>query len=140
MPKIVAQLKVVSDQPVLHLFSSPRTAIHSILLVVEAVLFGLFTFCMMCDQYSVISTGATQIDRLKGEVNDSLGIREVFGGSDDRFAWHWLFPVQIWFPSSIKDTILGYALESDIAEDDEDHSELEFFLPKDASATPITIE
>lgn len=113
-------------------------AIHSILLVVEAVLFGFFTLCMMCDQYSVISTGATQIDRLKGEVNESLGIHEVFGGSDDRFAWHWLFPAQIWFPSSMKDAILGYALETEVEKDEKDESELELFIPKD-EMTPKTI-
>lgn len=55
--------------------------------------------CMMCDQYSVITTGTTQIDRLKGEVTDNLGLREVFGGADRKFALHWLLPVNIWFPS-----------------------------------------
>lgn len=70
-----------------------------VFLVLEAVLFGLFTMCMMCDQYSVITTGATQIDRFKGEVADNLGIREVFGGLNSKFSIDWILPVNIWFPS-----------------------------------------
>lgn len=76
------------------------------MLVLEAVLFGLFTLCMMCDQYSVITTGATQIDRLKGEVGDSLGIREVFGGASHGFSLHWLLPVSIWFPTYVLVVVL----------------------------------
>lgn len=76
-------------------------AFRVVLLVLEAVLFGLFTLCMMCDQYSVITTGATQIDRLKGEAGDSLGIREVFGGAGEGFSLHWLLPVSIWFPTYV---------------------------------------
>ena len=50
----------------------------------EALLFGLFTLCMMCDQWDVVMTNLTHIDRLKGH-NDTLqhrvqaGINEVFG-------------------------------------------------------------
>lgn len=33
----------------------------------QAMLFGLFTMCMVCDQWEVVSTNQTQIDRLKGE-------------------------------------------------------------------------
>jgi hypothetical protein len=54
---------------------------------------------MMCDQYSVITTGTTQIDRLKGEVSENLGIREVFGGTSKKFNISWLLPVNIWFPT-----------------------------------------
>lgn len=74
-------------------------AIRVVCLILEAVLFGLFTMCMMCDQYSVITTGTTQIDRLKGEAADSLGLREVFGGADCKFSLNWLLPVNIWFPT-----------------------------------------
>lgn len=76
-------------------------ALRVVFLVLEAVLFGLFTMCMMCDQYSMITTGMTQIDRFKGEVTDTLGIREVFGGASKRFALHWLLPVRIWFPTYV---------------------------------------
>ncbi len=37
------------------------------MLLVEAILFGLFTMCMMADQSESISTNQTQIDRLKNE-------------------------------------------------------------------------
>lgn len=38
-------------------------------LMVEALLFGLFTFCMMVDQWDVVMTNLTHIDRLKGETS-----------------------------------------------------------------------
>jgi len=38
-------------------------------LTVEALLFGLFTFCMMFDQWDVVMTNLTHIDRLKGETS-----------------------------------------------------------------------
>ena len=60
--------------------------------VVEAILFGLFTMCMMCDQWSVVLTATTQIDRLKGR-KEAAGKRvwcqnltEVFGGPADNIA------------------------------------------------------
>jgi hypothetical protein len=48
---------------------------------VEALLFGMFTQCMMCDQFSVVNTRMTHIDRLKGiELGGTLsGVAEVFG-------------------------------------------------------------
>ncbi|KAL3807630.1 hypothetical protein ACHAXA_005260 [Cyclostephanos tholiformis] len=46
-------------------------------LAVEALLFGLFTLCMMADQWDVVMTNLTHIDRLKGET--SMGRRH--GGS-----------------------------------------------------------
>ncbi|EQC42560.1 hypothetical protein SDRG_00290 [Saprolegnia diclina VS20] len=97
-------------------------AVHVICLCLEAVLFGLFTMCMMCDQYSVITTGTTQIDRLKGETSENLGIREVFGGVNNKIALHWFLPVNIWFPESIKEQLLGYALESARVQDDVDEA------------------
>lgn len=109
-------------------------AIRVVLLVLEAVLFGLFTLCMMCDQYSVITTGTTQIDRLKGEVSENLGIREVFGGSSSRFSIYWLLPVNIWFPSSVKDQLLGYVLEEDIILSDDESTEVDSLL--DGSTSP----
>ena len=36
-------------------------------LAVEALLFGLFTLCMMVDQWDVVTTNLTHIDRLKAE-------------------------------------------------------------------------
>ena len=33
----------------------------------EALLFGVFTACMALDQYTVVTTNVTAIDRLKGD-------------------------------------------------------------------------
>ena len=62
----------------------PTDLLPLIGLTVEAILFGLFTLCMMCDQWDVVMTNLTHIDRLKGH-HDTLqyrvqaGINEVFG-------------------------------------------------------------
>uniref|UniRef100_K3WKJ1 Palmitoyltransferase n=1 Tax=Globisporangium ultimum (strain ATCC 200006 / CBS 805.95 / DAOM BR144) TaxID=431595 RepID=K3WKJ1_GLOUD len=114
-------------------------AIRVVFLVLEAVLFGLFTMCMMCDQYSVITTGATQIDRLKGEVTDNLGIREVFGGASRRFSLHWLLPVNIWFPTSLKNQILGYVLEEELLCSDDELTEADSFLPDTPDSLSVTM-
>uniref|UniRef100_A0AAV1UK92 Palmitoyltransferase n=1 Tax=Peronospora matthiolae TaxID=2874970 RepID=A0AAV1UK92_9STRA len=107
-------------------------AIRVVCLIMESVLFGLFTMCMMCDQYSVITTGTTQIDRLKGEVSASLGLREVFGGADCKFALHWLLPVNIWFPSSVKNQVLGYVLEHELIVSEDEATEMDTFLEDDS--------
>lgn len=84
-----------------------------IFLVIEAVLFGLFTCCMMLDQYTVVSTNTTAIDRLKGEYHQVVAshrhdVNEVFGGKDGRFRLDWFLPVPAAFPSSIASDLLGY--------------------------------
>jgi hypothetical protein len=50
-------------------------------LLIESILFGMFTSCMMFDQQEVVHNKMTHIDRLKGlEIGGSLeGIAEVFG-------------------------------------------------------------
>jgi len=78
---------------------------------VEAMLFGLFTSCMMIDQYETVSTNLTQIDRLKGEVHTNLpDINEVFGGNGVRGGCRpdWLAPIPVQFPASIRDEIMGF--------------------------------
>jgi hypothetical protein len=86
-------------------------------LLVEAVLFGMFTSCMMFDQMEVIHSKLTHIDRLKGaHVGGSLqGIVEVFGSSSSplsqahRFRWDWLSPfVRVCFPASLQDEVMGF--------------------------------
>jgi uncharacterized membrane protein (Fun14 family) len=42
-----------------------------ILLLVESILFGLFTLCMMGDQVPVITTNQTQIDKLKNQRHEA---------------------------------------------------------------------
>lgn len=81
-----------------------------IFLLVESLLFGMFTICMMSDQVSVISSGNTQIDRLKS-VNTYVKheVNEVFGGSsDDSFTITWLMPIPVKFDGLSKDNIFGY--------------------------------
>jgi len=86
----------------------PSDSISIILLVVESCLFGLFTSCMILDQWSVVTTNVTQIDRLKGEENEvHHKFNEVFGG-EYGFQWSWLVPTNVTFPKSVRSEILGY--------------------------------
>jgi len=113
----------------------PTDLLPLIGLTVEALLFGLFTMCMMCDQWDVVMTNLTHIDRLKG--HDTLqhrvqaGINEVFGTgrlsssalphyngnaaaaatNNYRRGFHytWLSPLhKVCFPESVRDDIFGY--------------------------------
>lgn len=85
-------------------------------LLIEAILFGMFTACMMFDQASVVNSKMTHIDRLKGSnIGGSLaGIIEVFGvgsrGVDyTRFRPDWLSPfARVCFPSSLRDEVMGF--------------------------------
>ena len=45
----------------------PSDSLFVLLLLVESLLFGLFTLCMMADQLESVSSNQTQIDRLKNE-------------------------------------------------------------------------
>ena len=106
-------------------------AIRVVFLVLESMLFGLFTVCMMCDQYSVITTGATQIDRLKGDYSQNFGVREVFGGADTSFSIDWLLPINIWFPKTEQVRLLGYVLASDQMDDDNETFECDTLLSEE---------
>jgi hypothetical protein len=85
-------------------------------LVIEAILFGMFTSCMMFDQFDVIHSKMTHIDRLKGaEVGGSLsGVIEVFGvGSNGakstRFRADWVSPfAKVCFPPLLRDEVMGF--------------------------------
>ena len=96
-----------------------------IALFCECILFGMFTSCMMCDQYEVVLTNVTQIDRLKGDllmqppVDDRSGINEVFGTNSHRmildkaakagFQLHWLVPwAKACFPDTVRNDIMGF--------------------------------
>jgi hypothetical protein len=86
-------------------------------LLVESLLFGMFTFCMMFDQMDVIRSKVTHIDRLKGlDLSSTLaGVTEVFGvgvrGVEraSRFRPDWLSPfARVCFPPSVQDEIMGF--------------------------------
>ena len=48
--------------------------------MLEAILFGLFTLCMLCDQCAILTTNETKIDRLKGERHAApTVVNEIFG-------------------------------------------------------------
>ena len=87
-----------------------------VFLVVEGMLFGLFTSCMMLDQWTVVTTNVTQIDRLKGGAGADAGpeieVNETFGGESGA-ELDWFFPVKFDFPDSIKDEVLGYCVPCD---------------------------
>lgn len=62
----------------------PTHLIVLIGLLVESMLFGTFTACMMIDQWDVVLTNVTHIDKLKG-INSSTssgGVNEVFGAAN----------------------------------------------------------
>ncbi len=98
----------------------PTHLLSIIGLVVESMLFGMFTCCMMIDQWDVVLTKVTHIDRLKGEfqMDDSDGtggVNEVFGvglgkgKKGSSFRPDWLSPfTNVCFPESMKDDIMGF--------------------------------
>jgi hypothetical protein len=55
---------------------TPEQGLFVILLLVESILFGLFTLCMMGDQASVVTTNQTQIDKLKNQRHETKVIRK----------------------------------------------------------------
>lgn len=92
--------------------SSPGDAVFLVALLVEGILFGLFTLCMLADQSETISSNQTQIDRLKNVRHDFQDeINEVFGTpSNYKFHVSWLLPTQAKFPTHFRDKIYGFIL------------------------------
>ena len=119
-----------------HCLDRPTHLLFILALLVEAILFGLFTGCMMMDQMDVVRSKVTHIDRYKGG-DDSVGshtiagVLEVFGVRarsnhkntkitsskssrhtlrDGRFRWDWLSPFNpVCFPSyTIRDEVIGF--------------------------------
>lgn len=94
----------------------PTQLLNVLGLIIESLLFGMFTSCMMIDQSGVISSGLTHIDRLKGtSVGGALaGVVEVFGvgrrgNADTKFRLDWLSPfVKTCFPPSCVDEVMGF--------------------------------
>jgi len=100
----------------LHCLDRPTHLLNILGLVIESLLFGLFTSCMVCDQWDVVISNMTHIDRLKGDSATHLvpGVIEVFGaslkgGRSTAFRWDWLSPFhKPIFPPGRRDEILGY--------------------------------
>ena len=92
-------------------------SVHQVLVAFEALLFGLFTMCMLCDQQPVLASGETKIARLKGGgLGAVTKINEVFGaGSFIRR----LFPLPVLFPTSTRADILGYVPSAEFCVDDD---------------------
>lgn len=97
---------------------SPKHLLNLLGLIVEALLFCMFTTCMLVDQSEVISSKMTHIDRLKGGTEMGVpsldGVAEVFGvGSGNTnsagFRCDWLSPfAKVCFPPSVRDDIMGF--------------------------------
>lgn len=99
--------------------SIAKTTLMLAFLIIEGLLFGLFTFCMLVDQIQVVTSGLTQIDKLKGEYKSKR--REyfrstkfqkfalVFGGDKLNISYKWLLPLSIIYEN--RDKIYGYKLK-----------------------------
>lgn len=85
-----------------------------VFLVMESVLFGLFTLCMMADQLSSISSNQTQIDRLKNTKHDrhQQEVDEVCGTAVSLYCSpSWVLPIpMVVSDSSLRERIFGYRL------------------------------
>lgn len=118
----------VTVQEALRAFNPGKLA--TILVAFAAVLFGLFTACMLADQWSVLRTNVAKIDRLKGEETECASdVNEVFGGRSRGFRYDWLLPTAPVFPESVRDDIMGYRL----ADKRSMSGDLEFFTASFAS-------
>jgi hypothetical protein len=118
--------KIEHHEPCL---DAPTHLLGVIGLCVESMLFGMFTCCMIIDQWDVVLTNVTHIDRLKGDIKNedvdgNSGIHEVFGagighdkgkkrgkgnGNGGNFRPDWLSPfANVCFPENMKDEIMGF--------------------------------
>lgn len=128
-----------ADPPCL---DDPANLVGIIALVVESMLFGLFTLCMMADQWDVVLTNVTHIDRLKGDIfestGDHKGVNEVFGigiGGVKEKKWatcrtDWLSPfTKVCFPDSVEDEIMGFCRPCGFKGKRKEEEELEILRP-----------
>jgi hypothetical protein len=85
-------------------------------LLIIAVTFMFFTFCMLLEQIDAIRTNASKIARMKmrvGQAGTELArvteeFNEMFGGTTSEVAWHWFLPCEVEFPRGMKKVVLGY--------------------------------
>ena len=92
--------------------------LSTIAVTFAALLFGLFTACMLGDQWSVLRTNVAKIDRLKGEETECASdVNEVFGGRSRGFRADWLVPTKPLFPPSVHDEVMGYHVANGLDDD-----------------------
>ena len=95
--------------------SGPTAALHLIGVMVLAMLFGLFTLCMVCEQITTVSTNQTTIDRMKGGLvtgerrSMMENLAEVFGGTGPSITW--ILPTQVHFENP--ELSFGYIVTED---------------------------
>lgn len=96
-----------------HVTAADRVLV--VLLCIEAVLFGLFTTCMACEQVTSVMYNQTYIDRLQARRGDAVkstnhgvlgNLREVFGDTDSYL--NWLLPTLASWKD--RDEIMGYTV------------------------------
>lgn len=101
-----------------HCMDEPIDLLRILGLLIESLLFAMFTSCMMFDQASVIGSKITHIDRLKGaEMTGGLpGVLEVFGvdgaannnNNATAFRWDWLNPMTPVHYHGWQEEVVGY--------------------------------
>lgn len=100
-----------------------------------ALLYMMFTSCMLFDQVEAVRSNISKIARMKLErenidvvsassstVNSELGrvsnqFNEIFGGTSIKIAWHWFFPIPIRFPEGMYDAVMGYEYDSSFGDE-----------------------
>ena len=102
---------------------SPERSLLTVLLVMAACLFALFTTCIGCEQITSIVNNDTYIDRLQARYRKGpplpkpsawVSLEEVFGNQGSRL-W-WVLPVRPRWKDPLK--LLGYDLPTDTAEEE----------------------
>uniref|UniRef100_A0A6U3SID7 Palmitoyltransferase n=1 Tax=Ditylum brightwellii TaxID=49249 RepID=A0A6U3SID7_9STRA len=81
------------------------------ILATHAVVMCVFfsTFVTLLAQYLAVTKGSRRgtndSELVKTELN------EIFGGSSNRFEWHWLLPLTVEFPDEVMEELLGYQID-----------------------------
>jgi hypothetical protein len=134
-------------EPHVSCLDQPTQLLTILGLLVEALLFGMFTFCMIFDQMDVISSKVTHIDRLKGlDLSSTLaGVTEVFGvgvrGVESRFRPDWLSPfTRVCFPPSVQDEVMGFCQPCLGSTSNQNKTEKETELPARTAARSMMEE
>jgi len=80
---------------------------------IEALIFGLFVFIMMFDQFSAIFDNTPGIDALQNKHGQKRGryasLKEVFG---EKFSWRWFLPLKL--PSKVYEDFQSELLVDDV--------------------------